>query len=243
MHGNNYISFEYEGASSTDFKIMVTKVNNLSSSEKNISVVEIDGNDTPFVIDKKNYKPFYLEMECVIDSEGFDLKELARNIKMWLQGNTNFSKLVIDNDPEYYYEAICFNKLDISEVIEILGEFKLTFLCKPLKKYKNGDDPIIIYNHEQLYNKWYTTNPVIKVVGNGDITISINNQKLILEDVEGEIIVDSELMNAYRIVNGIIKLHNNKMYSEFPVLSPGLNNISWIGNVSYLEIVPRWAVV
>ena len=33
------------------------------------------------------------------------------------------------------------------------------------------------------------------------------------------------------------------MYSDFPIFEEGINNISWEGNVSQLEILPRWVVL
>ena len=87
------------------------------------------------------------------------------------------------------------------------------------------------------------SNPLIKVIGSGDVTININNQKLILKGLEDEIEVDCEIMNAYKKVNNDIVLLNNKMYSGFPVLEEGNNNISWVGNISQIEITPRWVVL
>jgi phage-related protein len=33
------------------------------------------------------------------------------------------------------------------------------------------------------------------------------------------------------------------MYSDFPVLEEGKNDITWEGNVTQLEILPRWVVL
>ena len=44
-------------------------------------------------------------------------------------------------------------------------------------------------------------------------------------------------MNAYKDK----QLQNNKMLTTlFPKLAAGANNISWIGNVTKVEIIPRW---
>lgn len=49
--------------------------------------------------------------------------------------------------------------------------------------------------------------------------------------------LDSENMNAYKGDT----LQNNKMLvGAFPKLAAGDNNISWAGNVTKIEIVPRW---
>lgn len=231
--------FVYDGISSTDFGIVIIKDNQLSSPERNIEVVEVDGRDEPLLIDKKNYKPFKLELECYIDAENNNIKEVARSIKRWIQGEFKFKNLSFSDDPEYSYEAVCTNKLDIEEVIDLLGEFKLSFLCKPLKKQTYADFPMILTSDTTLYNEGLTSKPYIKVIGDGDITININNQKVILKGVENFIEVDTELYNCFKdTVN-----QNNKMYSDFPYLEEGANNISWIGNVTRLEIIPRWVVL
>ena len=231
--------FVYDGISSTDFNIVITKTNQISGPERNIKIVEVDGRDGALLIDKGNYKSFELEIECSIDASNENIHYIARNIKKWLQSDFKFKKLIFSDDPEYYYEASCINKLDIEEVINLLGEFKLTFLCKPFKKQVNAEFPIVLTSSITLYNKTMPSKPYIKVVGSGDITININSQKLILKGVEGYIEVDTELYNCFK---GNLN-QNNKMYSDFPVLEEGINNITWEGNVSRLEIIPRWVVL
>lgn len=231
--------FIYDGISSADFNIIITKTNQLSSPERNIEIIEIDGRNDHLLIDKGNYKPFNLEIECYIDAEENNICEISRNIKKWLQSDFKFKKLIFSDDPEYYYEASCINKLDIEEVINLLGEFKITFLCNPLKKKINSDFPIVLTNNTTLYNENIVSNPYIKVVGSGNITVNINNQKLILKGVEEYIEVDTELYNCFKGSEN----QNNKMYSDFPVLEEGKNNISWEGNVTRVEIIPRWVVL
>lgn len=231
--------FVYDGISSADFNIIITKTNQLSSPERNIEVIEVDGRNNPLLIDKGNYKPFNLELECSIDSENKNIHEVARNIKKWLQGEFKLKKLIFSDDLDYCYEAVCINKLDIEEVINLLGEFKLTFLCNPLKKQSNPISFTILTKETKLYNEGLVSKPYIKIVGSGDITININNQELVLKDVENYIEVDTELYNCFKDNEN----QNNKMYSDFPVLEEGINNINWQGNVTRLEIIPRWVVL
>lgn len=235
----------FDGISSADFGIIITNTNQLSGPERNLEMIEVDGRDEALVVDKGNYKPFELKLECSIDSENIDINELARNIKRWLQSDFSYKKLILSDDDEYYYEAICANKLDIEEVITELGEFQVTFLCKPLRKYINGDNKITIITPKTIQNNYMKSKPHIKIIANGDVTININNQKLILKALEDEIIIDCELMNAYKIdkfTNEVIN-KNNKMYSDFPTLEEGKNKIIWTGEVDKIEITPRWVVL
>ena len=69
-----------------------------------------------------------------------------------------------------------------------------------------------------------------------DITLRVNSQKISLKEITDKIIIDSEMKNAY---NNSISL-NYKMSGDFPILSLGENNISWIGDVKKVEITPNW---
>ena len=64
----------------------------------------------------------------------------------------------------------------------------------------------------------------------------MNNKSIYLKEITDKIIIDSEMKNAY---NNSVSL-NYKMNGDFPTLSLGENNISWIGNVTKLEIQPNW---
>lgn len=83
----------------------------------------------------------------------------------------------------------------------------------------------------------FTATPYMKIYGSGNVTLYINNRAHGFKNIDGYIEVDSENMNAYKGDT----LQNNKMLvGAFPKLAAGDNNISWAGNVTKIEIVPRW---
>lgn len=236
--------FIYDDKNSNDFHIKIRKVNNLNSSQIKYEKIEIPGKNGEFLNSNNCFSNFLLEIECSLDARKTkNINELSGEIKKWLLTNLSYKKLIISNDSEYYYEAICCNKLDFEHIIRNYKHFVITFECKPFKKHLHGDNKIILTKSSTLYNNNLVSNPYIKIVGNGDITININNQKLILKNIEDEIEIDCEIMNAYKNVNNKIILQNNKMYSDFPVLEEGKNDISWTGNVTRLEITPRWVML
>ncbi|HGM3665921.1 TPA: hypothetical protein ACKOSW_003481 [Clostridioides difficile] len=60
-----------------------------------------------------------------------------------------------------------------------------------------------------------------------------------------DLIIDSEQMNVYRInkENNIIVNENNKLFSDFPILEEGENQISWEGDIKSIKINPRWNIL
>ncbi len=82
----------------------------------------------------------------------------------------------------------------------------------------------------------FESEPIITIFGNGNIELYVNNQSISLKEITGSVTLDSEMQNAY---NGAASM-NNKMQGEFPILILGENNITWLGNVTRLEIQPNW---
>ena len=234
--------FIYDDKNSKDFNIKIKSINNLSSPQRSIEKISVLGRNGELIIDNGSFENFILTIECYLNCSSEDKNIISKEIKRWLQSDFSYKKLILSNDVEFYYEAYCDTKLDFEYVSSNFESFLISFSCKPYKKQVN-EDIITITESTNIYNNYMPSNPLIKVVGSGDVTVSINNQKLILKGLEDEIEVDCDLMNAYKKINGDIVLLNNKMYSDFPILESGENQISFEGNVSKIEITPRWAVL
>ena len=78
--------------------------------------------------------------------------------------------------------------------------------------------------------------PVITVYGSGDITLMVGTDIVELEGISGSITLDSQIHEAYSGTTGM----NSAMSGEFPILKPGMNAISWTGNVTKIEVKPNW---
>ncbi len=83
----------------------------------------------------------------------------------------------------------------------------------------------------------YESQPYIKITGSGTVTLTINSKAYKINSISSYIELDSEFMSAYK---GSTLCNNQIAFTEFPLLQPGSNTISWTGSVSRIEIVPRW---
>lgn len=232
--------FTYRGKSSKDFCLKIKEINNLSSPSRALETLSVLGKNGELIIDHGNYNNFILEINCFLDGrperngKEMDLESLATELKLWLQTEFSYSEIAID-DSEFFYEGYCNNSLDIKELFTNFAEVLLTFNCKPFKKTKT-ETIVITQNLQTVTNDYMDSEPYMKIFGSGDITIAINNRPLKFKNVEDYIEVDTELMNCFK---GEIN-QNNRMYSDFPILTAGENVFSWEGNVTKIEIEPRW---
>ena len=69
-----------------------------------------------------------------------------------------------------------------------------------------------------------------------NVTLNINNKELTLKDVNEYIEIDTELKETFK--DNVSK--NDKKVGEYPNFMIGENTISWTGNVTKIEIEPKW---
>ena len=115
--------------------------------------------------------------------------------------------------------------------------FAVNFRCFPFW-YKDGVDDITvtasgttIINPGSVYSE-----PVLTVMGSGDIVLTVGATIVELTGIAENIVLDCELKEAYKGTT----LMNEHMSGDFPILVPGLNAISWTGNVTRVVVKPNW---
>ncbi|MFI3210915.1 MAG: hypothetical protein R3Y64_07690 [Peptostreptococcaceae bacterium] len=233
--------FIYNNLSSKDFFLKIKRDGvNIISDEIEIEEINIPASYKLHKITNQNTLK-KIEIDAYIDVRdvGDTVLEIATGIKNWLQKEIKYGTLELSDDEELYYEAICFNKLDIKELLGKFGECKIVFTCRKTKA-KSGDIPIKITNNYKIYNKHSKSYPLFKIKASGDIKININNNILDIRNVEDSIIIDNETMNVYKEINNTLINQNNKIYSNFITIDSGENYISYTGNVQELILIPRW---
>lgn len=143
----------------------------------------------------------------------------------------------------------------------ILKTFDIgTSAAEYVYRYTGNDDYIYLYSSKYTLNLYkidiviypeksialhnpfsFTSKPYIKLYGNGNGRLILQNAKgnkiWNFANISGYIEIDSELMNFYK---GTEPKNNTVTGDSFPTLSKGDNFISFDGNITKLEIIPRW---
>lgn len=147
--------------------------------------------------------------------------------------------LIFSNEPDRKFKARVANQIEFSHVIRHFKRFAVEFEVQPFgcdifEQTITKTAPFSLFNIGTVDSE-----PIITIFGTGNITLYVNNQSISLKEIAGSITIDSEMQNAY---NGAASM-NNKMSGEFPILSLGENHITWLGNVTKLEIQPNWRYI
>lgn len=157
-----------------------------------------------------------------------------RNIKKWLLSKVN-NKLKFSDDLEVYYKV---NKVTINtpeRIMKKLGRFEVIFTCEPYIYIDEEETELSTV----LYNSCLTSRPIYRIVGEGYLTLTINN-KVIKANVGQELIIDTDKGLCYR--KGIIdNVALDGKYKDM-YLVEGKNIFSWTNGFK-IYILPNWRYV
>ncbi|STB59701.1 distal tail protein Dit [Clostridium perfringens] len=204
-------------------------------ANKNINVINRVGADGDLYEDLGGRKDIIIPVECNFVAD--NPKTIFRRVKHWLN-NIEDNKLIFTDDPGWFYKVVNVEIGQMEVKFKRKGEFTINFTCRGWQYSLDGDEFLEIENNTMLYNEYDKAKPLIYVEGNGEITITINNNKFKVM-VKDYLYIDSELEIAYREKTDCLNIETG----DYPVLTYGENNISFTGNVNKVEIKPRWREV
>ena len=157
-------------------------------------------------------------------------------IAAWLKGK---GAVTFANRTGGHYNARIANQIPFEKVLRGNPHcsFAVNFRCYPFWYQENVSDVTITTSGDTITNPGSVySEPLITVYGSGNITLMVGTTIVELTDVSNSIALDCALKEAYKGTT----LMNDHMSGDFPVLKPGLNAVSWSGNVTGIVVKPNW---
>ena len=226
-------SFTFDNQSSAVFGLIVADKGIYSAPAYDQQFVSVPGRNGDVVIDNGRYNNIDVSYTCYCK----DLSANMKAIKQWLC-RPGYFKLTDSYDPLYFRYAAFASKLKVDEMLKNVGKTELVFNCKPFRYSIVGQTKQALIASGTVTNpESFPSLPYIKITGSGAVTLTIGAKAYSFTSVPTYLEIDSELMSCYK--GGT--LYNNRIgFTEFPVLQPGNNSVSWTGSVTKIEIIPNW---
>ena len=166
------------------------------------------------------------------------------DIKGWLYSDPDRYHEITDSyDAEYFRYGVISGNLDIEEQLNKVGSFTVTFNCKPYKYSFAGQQPMAADSASlSITNPTaFESKPYIKLYGSGAVTLNISSggstNAWTISVIDEYTEIDSELMNCFK---GKVLKNDAVKGAEFPVFKPGVCTINCTGDVTRIEVIPRW---
>lgn len=241
-HNRDY--FIFGDAASVSRDIYITGVKICDSPARDVSFYSIPGRNGDLVLDNGRWKNLDVTYSCAIATD-FDCKFTA--FKRDLLNQVGYKKLQDTIHPDSYRMAVVAQPIKVDTVrLNRTGRFDITFNCKPQRYLKYGDQFTTLEKPRTLFNQYGTVAlPLIAIYGTSPGTLTVGDTTVEIMELDGNIILDCDSQNAYRMIeNSIAENLNSTIYApEFPKLVPDENEISWTGGIKYVAIKPRWWIL
>lgn len=228
-------SFTYNGISSEDFGLYVSRKNIFSAPKRKGSLISVNGRNGDIIVDDNSFENVPISYTVGLKN----ITSVIGDVKSWLCKDGGYFELTDTYQPEYFRMACHMSALNVDELLKNVGTAQILFSCKPHMYSKAGQQTTTFTSSSYIINpEKYESEPLIRIYGSGNVTLQIKEKSFLIKNISDYIDIDSEMMACYKgekLCNGSIG------FTSFPVLESGPNRITWSGGtVTKVEIVPRW---
>lgn len=204
----------------------------IPTAEMRVNHIYVDGKDGSWTKEEGYSDLDILTTLNILEFE--NIKQRIREVKPLIM---NAKEIRLSDELDYFYKVKSVNIEDINNEHQGYGYFDVKFVLDPYQYMDTSYQSIS--NGQNLENlTGVFVNPLIKVDGSGEGSITINSETFEFKNITETIIVDTDLKIVY--TENLKKNQNAYTYGPYPRLKPGNNAISWSGGVTSVSINPRW---
>jgi phage-related protein len=222
--------------SRTDLGLRITEPPVTPPSRRIINSIEVDGREgTLTMLRGWNDIVFNFKAGIIGNSQNRHNSKFREMLPTIINAKTVY----FSNDSDVFYNVKHVVVGALERKMAIMSEFALTFTCSPFRYIRSVETVTMtasgnIDNTGTVYSL-----PKITVYGTGSQTLTINGKAIILNILQGSLVLDSELKTCYY---GNVA-QNNQMRGDFPVFEVGNNTITLGSGITKIEIEPRWRYI
>lgn len=231
--------FTLDGVDSRDYGVYISGQSVYSGPERDLNLISVPGRSGDLIGIERRFLTAQLSYPAFVYS---GIGQKLADLRAWLQSAATYRRLIDSYHPDEFRLAVFRGPLEVKPTKRLdAGEFDITFLVKPQRFLLSGETVTTLTASGSITNPTlYPSQPLLRIYGAG--VLGIGDQSITITEADGYTDVDCEMMDAFK------GSQNRNTYVElsgynFPVLSPGVNNLSLGAGISRVEITPRWWTV
>lgn len=227
--------FLFDRELSKAYGIYISGSGTFNTPEADVDKMEIPGRNGDLLIDNNRFKNVTITYPAFVRRK---FSAYTDSAKMWLMKNNAYRRLEDTYHPDYYRMARFSGPMDFDvRFLNKSGECELSFDCKPQRFLKLGEYAISVTGQAKLYNPTtFAAKPLIRVYGTSG-TLLVGDTVMQISEIDGYVDIDCDTQNAFK---GTANCNGNIRVSGFPELPAGETGIGYEGNITGIEITPRW---
>ena len=238
----------FNDISCEDYGIVVEHYPEYQTPDHDYDVIHVPGRNGDIAIDQGSFQNVDRVYQIAVGSYERKYTEQVNAIAEWLHSPVGYAKLEDSYEPEYYRMAICTDGFEAENMSHKLARTTITFNCKPQRWLKVGsiavENPMLMKNPTK-----FPASPIIMVYGSGILTFQndLNDEiyTLTITDNSTGIVINCEVQDVYSALDMSVNCNNKVSLNGkgFPKLLSGDTSISATGDISKVEVIPKWWTV
>lgn len=175
-----------------------------------------------------------------------DVKHALGSVQNWLLGVQGYRRISDGEDIDHYWLGRVVNGAEVAARMNRIAPFTVKLDLKPQHFLASGDEAIELTESGTVYNPTiFASKPLYIVKGSGDVTITVNGQAMQFTGLgtyiySDTIYFDTDSGAAYTpdATDTAANSRTNAL-GNYDLVG-GTNEITIEGDVSLLQIIPRW---
>lgn len=226
----------WHGVSSDDFNLFVQRYPNVNIPSRKQEKVSVPGRNGDIIIQEDAFENVTQSYEIYISAEKSRLPRMARFVTEWLCVK-GYQRLEDSYFLDSYRLANFSGGIEIENILNRFGQATIEFDCKPQRFLHDGEIVAKYTEAGKIVNPTpFASSPLIKVYGSGSGTLTIGETTVELSGISEYLYIDSDIQDAYKGLENM----NSVMTGSFPKIETGEQVISFTGDITALDIMPRW---
>lgn len=228
--------FVFDDIDSRDYGVYISGTGTYNAPERAYETIAVPGRSGDLLGTERRFENVELVYPAFMYADFPDMLAAFRSALLSKQG---YKRLVDSYHPEEFRLAYFRGPLEVdARTQHDAGSFDIEFDCKPQRFLVSGEEVKAFTAAGTIYNPTrFDSLPLIKVTGHG--TLGIGSNTITIANTYPYICIDSEIMDCYHDTdnaNAAVSFSSN----DFPKLASGNTGITISGNISKVEITPRW---
>lgn len=229
-------TFNFAGLQSENYGLWIEGGGTYAAPARKYNAYDVPGRNGAVTIDGGAYEEVEHTYRAFIARDFAENVQSFRNDIMALKGA---QRLTDTYHPEEFYLARYMRGLEPEVAPRAVGgRFDVTFTRDPRRFLVSGETTSTVASGGSLTNPTnYAAKPLIRVYGYGDLLV--NDERVTINSGFEYVDIDSEIMDCYHALdnaNSRVTFQNR----DFPELRSGVNSFSYSGNITSVQVTPRW---
>ena len=191
----------YDGVDSSSFGVFISGDGVFDAPARRGEMISIPGRNGSLFMDEGVFENIEVEYPAFIGT-GYEalFRQKLGDLRSWLSSRGNYKRLTDTYHPDEFRLGVYHEGLEVDpKVITRAGEFTLKFDCKPQRFLISGERSIFLNGNDTIVNPTlFESSPIIRVIGNGTVSIGENGKyRFKVSNNSGIITIDTDIMEAY----------------------------------------------